>query len=366
MVPLMTMTYRTLGGTGIEVSTYCLGTMMFGAVGNPEHDECARIIHAALDAGINFVDTADMYSAGECEDIVGKALEGRREEVVLATKVHFPVGEGPGRGGNSRRWIVYEVEQSLRRLRTDWIDLYQVHRPDPATDIEETLWALTDLVHAGKIRAFGCSSFPADQIADAYHVAERRGLMRFRTEQPPYSLLARGVEAAVLPACQRLGMGVLTWSPLAWGLLSGKYRKGQPVDLTTGRPALNPARFDPSLPGSPAKFDAIEEFITLAGEVGCSLPQLAVAFPAAHPAVTSVIIGPRTMRQLDDLLDGASLALDDAALDRIDQIVPPGTNLYNPDARIPPALADAALRRRPPADRPAANTHRAPVAQSAG
>jgi aryl-alcohol dehydrogenase-like predicted oxidoreductase len=350
----MTMNYRILGGTGIEVSAFCLGTMMFGAVGNPDHDECVRIIHAALDRGINFVDTADMYSDGESEEIAGKALKGRREEVVLATKVHFPMGEGHSRGGNSRRWILYEVEQSLRRLRTDWIDLYQVHRPDPATDIEETLSVLTDLVRAGKIRAFGCSTFPSDQIVDAYHVAERRGLMRFRTEQPPYSLLARGIEAAVLPTCQRLGMGVLTWSPLAWGLLSGKYRKDQNVDLTVGRPALNPDRFNPSLPGSAPKFEAIEEFITLAAEIGCSLPRLAVAFSMAHPAVTSVIIGPRTMRQLDDLLDGASLALDDGALDRIDEIVPPGANLYNPDTRIPPALADAALRRRPPAERAAA------------
>jgi aryl-alcohol dehydrogenase-like predicted oxidoreductase len=350
----MTMNYRTLGGTGIEVSTYCLGTMMFGAVGNPDHDECARIIHAALDQGINFVDTADMYSAGECEEIVGKALTGRRQEVVLATKGHFPMGEGPGRGGNSRRWIIHAAEQSLRRLQTDWIDLYQVHRPDPATDIEETLWALTDLVRAGKIRAFGCSTFPADDLVDAYHVASRRGLMRFRTEQPPYSLLARGIEAAVLPACQRMGMGVLTWSPLAWGLLSGKYRQGQPVDLTTGRPALSPGRFDQSLPGAAAKFEAIEELIKLAGEAGCSLPQLAVAFPVAHPAVTSVIIGPRTMQQLDDLLGGAALALDDAVLDRIDEIVPPGANLYNPDTRTPPPLADAALRRRPPAQRAAA------------
>ncbi|HEY3870442.1 MAG TPA: aldo/keto reductase [Actinocrinis sp.] len=346
--------YRTLGGTGIEVSAYCLGTMMFGAIGNPDHEECARIVHAALNSGINFVDTADMYSAGECEEIVGKALKGRRDEVVLATKVHFPMGDGPNRGGNSRRWIVREVEDSLRRLQTDWIDLYQIHRPDPATDVEETLWALTDLVRAGKIRAFGCSTFPADEIVDAHHVAERRGLMRFRTEQPPYSLLARGIEAALLPTCRRLGMGVLTWSPLAWGLLSGKYRKGQAVDLAAGRPALNPARFDPALPGAAAKFDAIEEFVRLADDLGCSLPQLAVAFPAAHPDVTSVIIGPRTMQQLEDLLAGASLALGDEALDRIDRIVPPGADLYNPDVRTPPALADPALRRRPASERAAA------------
>ncbi|MEV6156114.1 aldo/keto reductase [Nonomuraea sp. NPDC052129] len=350
----MTMRYRTLGGTGIEVSVHCLGAMMFGAVGNKDHDDCVRIIHTALDRGINFIDTADMYSAGESEEIVGKALEGRRDDVVLATKVHFPMGEGRNRSGNSRRWIVKEVEESLRRLRTDWIDLYQVHRPDHTTDIEETLSALTDLVRAGKIRAFGCSTFPADEIVEAYHVAERRGLQRFRTEQPPYSLLARGIEASVLPVCQRLGMGVLTWSPLAAGFLSGKYRKGQAIDLTTGRASLTPARFDPSIPGNVAKFDAVEELAEVADGLGCSLPELAVAFCAAHPGVTSVITGPRTMEQLESLLKGASLTLDDAVLERIDEIVPPGTNVYHPDgAWTPPALSDPARRRRPLVERAA-------------
>jgi aryl-alcohol dehydrogenase-like predicted oxidoreductase len=348
------MRYRALGGTGIEVSVHCLGAMMFGSVGNPDHEDSARIIHAALDAGINFVDTADMYSAGESEEIVGKALEGRRDDVVLATKVHFPMGEGPNRGGNSRRWIVREVEASLRRLRTDWIDLYQIHRPDHTTDIEETLSALTDLVHQGKIRAFGCSAFPAEEIVESHVVAERRGLLRFRTEQPPYSLLARGIETAVLPVCQRYGMGVLTWSPLAFGFLTGKYRKDQPVDLTSGRPALAPARFDPALPANAAKYEALENFIVLADDLGCTLPELALAFTVTHPAVTSVIIGPRTMKQLEDALKGASLVLDDATLDRIDEIVPPGTNVYRPDGVwTPPSLANPALRRRPHADRAA-------------
>jgi aryl-alcohol dehydrogenase-like predicted oxidoreductase len=353
----MTMNYRTLGGTGIEVSAYCLGTMMFGADGNPDHDDCIKIIHAALDHGINFVDTADMYGGpgGETEQIVGAALTGRRGDVVLATKVHFPMGEGRNRSGNSRRWIVQEVDESLRRLRTDWIDLYQIHRPDPGTDIEETLSALTDLVHAGKIRAFGCSTFPAEDIVNAHHVAERRGLLRFRAEQPPYSLLARGVEAAVLPACQRLGLGVLTWSPLAWGFLSGRYRKDQAAELSAGRAALARHRFDPALPGNAAKYDAVERFAELAAGIGCSLPQLAVAFPVAHPAVTSVIIGPRTIRQLTGLLEGAALALDDKSLDRIDEIVPPGSNLYPPDdVWRPPALTRPELRRRPPAERAAA------------
>jgi aryl-alcohol dehydrogenase-like predicted oxidoreductase len=346
--------YRTLGGTGIKVSVHCLGAMMFGAVGNPDHDDCARIIHAALDQGINFVDTADMYSAGESEHIVGKALRGRRDDVVLATKVHFQMGEGPNRSGNSRRWILKAVEDSLKRLDTDWIDLYQVHRPDHSTDVEETLGVLSDLVRQGKIRAFGCSTFPAEEIVEAQWVAERRGLGRVRTEQPPYSLLARGIEASVLPVCQRYGMGVLVWSPLASGFLSGRYRKGQPVDLATGRPALNPERFDPSIPENAAKYEAVEQLAELARAIGCSLPQLAVAFTVAHPAVTSAIIGPRTMGHLDGLLKGAPLTLDDATLDRIDEIVPPGTNLYHPDgAWRPPALADAARRRRPLADRAA-------------
>lgn len=349
------MRYRVLGGTGIEVSVHCLGAMMFGANGNSDHDDAVRIIHTGLDAGINFVDTADMYSAGESEEIVGKALEGRRDDVVLATKVHFPDRQGPNRGGNSRRWIIHEVEQSLRRLRTDWIDLYQIHRPDHRTDIEETLSALTDLVHAGKIRAFGSSTFPASDLVEAHHVARQRGLHPFRTEQPPYSLLARGIETTVLPTAARLGMGVLTWSPLASGFLSGKIRKGQEVDLTTGRARLTPFRFDPSLPENAAKFDALEKLVEVADGLGCTLPELAIAFAAAHPAVTSVITGPRTMAQLEATLKGASVELDDAALDRIDEIVPPGTDLYRADgAWAPHSLTDPRQRRRPAGDRAAA------------
>lgn len=349
------MRYRVLGGTGIEVSAYCLGTMMFGSVGNPDHDDSVRVIHAALDQGVNFVDTADMYSAGESEEIVGKALRGaRRDDVVLATKVHFQMGEGRGRSGNSRRWITRAVEESLRRLGTEWIDLYQVHRPDHRTDVEETLSVLGDLMTQGKIRAFGCSTFPAEEIVEAHAVADRRGLRRFRSEQPPYSLLARGIEASVLPVAQRYGMGVLTWSPLASGFLTGRYRKGQPIDLTSGRAALTPHRFDPSLPVNAAKLDAVERLVALAEETGCSLPELAIAFAAAHPAVTSVIIGPRTMEQLEGLLKGAPLVLDDDVLDRIDEIVPPGTDLYRPDGVWrPAAVTDASLRRRPVGERAA-------------
>lgn len=348
------MRYRTLGGTGIEVSVHCLGTMMFGAVGNPDHDECARIVHAALDQGINFVDTADMYSAGESEQIVGQALRGRRDDVVLSTKVHFQMGEGRNRSGNSRRWITRAVEESLTRLQTDWIDLYQIHRPDESTDIEETLSALTDLVHQGKIRAFGCSTFPAEEIVEAHQVSERRGLLRFRTEQPPYSILARGIETSVLPTCARYGMGVLTWSPLAYGFLTGRYRKGQPVDLSTGRPTIRPERFDPANRETTAKLEIVEQLVSLAEQVGCSLPELAVAFTVAHPAVTSVIIGPRTMEQLEASLKGASLQLDDALLDRIDEIVPPGTNVYQPDGAWSPPSLRADRRRRSVADRSAA------------
>jgi aryl-alcohol dehydrogenase-like predicted oxidoreductase len=349
------MRYRMLGRTGIEVSAYCLGAMNFGRVRNTDHDDCVRITHAALDAGINFVDTADMYSGGESERIVGKALRGHRDDVVLATKVHFPMGEGRNRSGNSRRWILRAVDESLGRLQTDWIDLYQVHRPDPSTDIEETLSVLSDLVHQGKIRAFGCSTFPAEEIVEAHNVAERRGLLRFRTEQPPYSLLARGIELGVLPVCQRYGMGVLVWSPLAFGFLSGRYRRGQPVDLSAGRPARRPEQFDPAARGNAAKYDALEELIALASGLGCSLPELAIAFALSHPGVTSVIIGPGTIDHLESLLTGASLALDDATLDRIDEIVPPGTNVYDPNGAFPPlVLTDPTLRRRPLPDRPAA------------
>jgi aryl-alcohol dehydrogenase-like predicted oxidoreductase len=349
------MRYRTLGGTGMEVSVYCLGAMMFGSVGNPDHDESIRIIHAALDEGINFVDTADMYSAGESEQILGKALRGRRDDVILATKVHFPTGEGRNRSGNSRRWIMRAVEDSLRRLDTDWIDLYQIHRPDPSTDIEETLSALTDLVRQGKIRAFGSSTFRPEDIVEAYHVAQWRGLGRFRTEQPPYSILARWIESSVLPLAQKYGLGVLTWSPLASGFLSGRYRKGSAIDLTTGRAGRQPARFDPALPQTQVKLDAVEQLAAVAEQIGCSLAELALAFPLAHPGVTSVILGPRTMDQLRGSLKGAGLTLDDATLDRIDEIVPPGTNLYQENGPwVPPILDDAPARRRPLGDRPAA------------
>ena len=345
---------RTLGGTGIKVSPYCLGAMMFGAWGNPDHEESIRIIHAALDAGINFVDTADVYSAGESEEIVGQALRGRRDDVVLATKAHGAMGQDVNMAGNSRRWIIREVENSLRRLQTDYIDLYQMHRPDPDTDIDETLSALSDLVHSGKVRAIGSSTFPAEQIVEAQWVADRRGYVRFRCEQPPYSMLVRGIEGAVLPACQKYGIGVIAWSPLAGGWLTGRIRQDTGVDMTRGRARRLPNRFDPALPGNQAKLAAVEELIKIAADAGCSLTHMALAFVTGNPAVTSAIIGPRTMEQLTDLLAGASVTLDDDVLDRIDQIVPPGVTLNPADAGWQPSvLADPAARRRPQATRSA-------------
>ncbi|HUF31937.1 MAG TPA: aldo/keto reductase [Acidimicrobiales bacterium] len=342
------MRMRTLGTTGIKVSPYCLGAMMFGVWGERDHDESIRVIHAALDGGINFIDTADVYSGGESEEIVGKALEGRRDDVVLATKFHGAMGEDPNRRGNSRRWIIAEVEHSLRRLRTDWIDLYQVHRPDPATDIDETLGALSDLVHQGKVRAIGSSTFPAEEIVEAQWVAERRGRERFVCEQPPYSIFARGIERSVLPTCERFGMGVIPWSPLGGGWLTGKYRKGHDIDLSKGRAGRMPQRFDPALPGNARKLDLVEDLIGVAEDAGCSLTHLAMAFVVAHPAVSAAIIGPRTMDQLVDLLAGAAVTIDDATLDRIDEIVAPGTNVHVDDAGWqPPALAQSWRRRRP-------------------
>jgi aryl-alcohol dehydrogenase-like predicted oxidoreductase len=349
------MRFRTLGGTGIRVSSYCLGAMMFGSRGNPDHEDCVRIIHTALDGGINFIDTADVYSQGESEEIVGTALRGRRDDVVLATKAHGAMGGDINMKGNSRRWIVREVENSLRRLQTDYLDLYQIHRPDQHTDIEETLSALSDLVHSGKVRAIGSSTFPAAQIIEAQWTAQQRGYVRFRSEQPPYSIFVRGIEAEVLPACQKYGMGVIPWSPLAAGWLTGRYRQDTGVDMTAGRAKRVPSRFDQALPGNQAKLAAVEELIKIAADAGCSLTHMAMAFVVGNPAVTSAIIGPRTMDQLTDLLAGASVTLEDDVLDQIDQIVPPGVNLNPADGGFqPPVLADAAARRRPLARRAAA------------
>jgi aryl-alcohol dehydrogenase-like predicted oxidoreductase len=341
------MEMRVLGTTGVRVSPLCLGAMMFGAWGNTDHDESVLIIQRALDAGVNFVDTADVYSGGESEEIVGKALAaGRRDRVVLATKAHAQMGDDVNAQGNSRRWLIRECENSLRRLGTDYIDLYQIHRPDPSADIDETLGALTDLIRAGKICYAGSSTFPAAQIVQAQWTAQRRGRERFVCEQPPYSILVRSVEAEVLPVCQQYGMGVIPWGPLASGWLSGRYRTGRELPVSR-RAQRIPQRFDMSLPGNQAKLAAVEQLARLAEEAGLSLIQLALAFVTSHPAVTSAIIGPRTMEHLQAQLGAADVVLEPAILDRIDEIVPPGSNLNPADGGyLPPALADPRLRRR--------------------
>jgi aryl-alcohol dehydrogenase-like predicted oxidoreductase len=340
------MRYRTLGGTGIKVSPYALGALMFAtAIGNPDHDDSVRVIHKALDVGINFIDTADSY--GDSEVVVGKALKGRRDNVVLATKFSRPMGEDPNEQGTSRRWIMTAVDNSLRRLQTDYIDLYQVQRLDPDTDIEETLSALSDLIHSGKVRVIGSSTTPASDIVEAQWAAERRGLERFRTEQPPYSILNRSIESEVLPIAQRYGMGVLAWGPLGQGLLTGRVRKGQQTDVRRAR--LFKAFSDER------RLDAVEQLIPLAQDAGLAMTHLAMAFAIAHPGVTSALLGPRTMEHLDDLLAGIDVTLTDDILDRIDEIVPPGTDVGTLDqAYRPPSLQRSDLRRRPVNERAAA------------
>src|SRR3954471_15138409 len=341
------MTHRTLGRTGVHVSPLCLGAMMFGDWGNKDHKESNRIIDRALEAGINFIDTADVYSRGESEEVVGKAIKGKRDDIVLATKFHGTMGDDINEAGNSRRWIFREVEASLRRLQTDWIDLYQVHRWDPWTDHSETLGALSDLVAQGKVRYVGSSTYPAAQIVRAQWVGRERGLQRFGREHPPYSLLVRGIEADVLPTCREHGMGIIPWSPLAGGWLSGKWRKGADSDvLRSRRSAMMPARYDLSLEVNQRKLDAADALGALADEAGISLIDMALAFVINHPAVTAAIIGPRTMEQLESQLGAAGVTLSGDVLDRIDEIVPPGRNLNPVDAGwTNPALAPEARRR---------------------
>ncbi len=333
------MRYRPLGRTGIKVSPYALGALMFATrAGNVDPEDSIRIIHKALDAGINLIDSADAY--GDSEEVVGRALKGRRDEVVPATKFGRPTGTDPNRQGASRRWIVTAVENSLRRLQTDHIDLYQLHVPDPDTDIEETLSALTDLVRSGKVRAIGTSAMPASDIVEAQWVAETRGLERFRTDQPPYSILSRGIEREVLPLAQRHGMGILVWGPLAQGMLTGRVRRGQDTDVR--RAKMMRAFADDR------RLDAVEQLVPLAEEVGLSMTHLAMAFAISHPGVTAALLGARTMEQLEDLLAGMEVVLTDDVLDRIDEIVPPGTDLGTLDqAYVPPGIRRTELRRRP-------------------
>ena len=341
----MAMQNRILGRTGVSVSPLCLGAMMFGPWGNSDEADSVRIIHRALDAGINFVDTADVYSAGESERIVGKALAGRRDDVVLATKFFMPMGTDPNERGGSRRWIIRAAENSLRRLDTDYIDLYQVHRPSQDTDTEETLGALTDLVRQGKVRYLGSSSYAASQIVEAQWTARDRRLERFVTEQPPYSILVRGIEADVLPTARRHGMGILSYSPLGGGWLSGRWRKGAAGTPTSAaRPG---ARFDMTSPANQRKLDVVEELAQLADQAGLTLIELAIAFVINHPAVTAAIIGPRTMEQLESQLPAAGVTLTADILDRIDQLVAPGVTINPDDNSYGEAELTPAARRRP-------------------
>jgi aryl-alcohol dehydrogenase-like predicted oxidoreductase len=342
------MKTRVIGRTGVTVSELCLGAMMFGAMGNTDHDECVAIIDRALEAGVNFIDTADGYSAGESEVVVGKALQGRRDSVVVATKFYFPMSDDPNDRGGSRRWVVKACEESLRRLDTDYIDIYQMHRPDVYTDIEETLSALDDLVHDGKVRVIGSSSYPPELIVESQWAAERRNTERFRCEQPQYSIFNRAIEGAVLPLCEQYGMGVIPWSPLNSGWLTGKYRKEAevPAGSRLARMASSPA-FDLASETNRRKFDLVEELVALADEAGLTLIDLALAFVLQHPAVTSAIIGPRTMTQLEDQLGAPEVVLDAAVLDRIDELVAPGTDIDSRYASfVPTVIADPALRRR--------------------
>jgi aryl-alcohol dehydrogenase (NADP+) len=327
------MRYQPLGKTGLQVSRYCLGAMMFGDIGNPDHNDCIRIIHRAIDAGINFIDTADVYSHGESEEIVGKAVQGKRDRLVIATKFFFPMSEDRNEQGGSRKWLVREVENSLRRLGTDYIDLYQIHRYDEHADLEEILFTLTELVRQGKIRYFGSSMFPPDRIVESHWIAERRNLLRFRCEQPWYSLFARDVERFVLPVCHRYGMGVITWSPLDGGFLSGKYKtkKDLTADSRIGKFAARfLGGFDPEAELYQRKLALVDQLNRVAEGAGITLAQMAVAFVLEHPYVTSTIIGPRTMAHLDGLLPAADLKLDTAVLDQLDKIVPPGGSVNPP------------------------------------
>jgi len=340
------MQYRTLGRTGVQVSTLVLGAMNFGALGRTTQDEVTAMVDVALDGGINLIDTADMYGRGQSEELVGKAIAGRRDDIVLATKVWGPMSDERNHRGSSRRWLVTELEHSLRRLGVDHVDLYQIHRWDPTTSDEETLSALTDLQRAGKIRYFGTSTFPAYRLVQAQWAAHEQRLSRYVTEQPSYSILQRGVESDVLPVTEQYGLGVLAWSPLASGWLSGAIRAGQ--HITTSRSALMPERFDTAAPANRARLDAVERLAAVADQAGLTMIQLALGFVTAHPGVTSAIIGPRTMEHLHSQLAAADTVLSADVLDAIDAIVAPGVDLAAHEKNdTPPALLDAARRRRP-------------------
>jgi aryl-alcohol dehydrogenase-like predicted oxidoreductase len=298
---------------------------------------------------VNFNDKPDAYSGGESEEIVGAALKDRRDRVVLATKFFIPMGQDPNMKGGSRKWIIEEVENSLRRLGTDYIDLYQIHRWDDATDIEETLSALTDLVRQGKVRAIGSSMFPGDRIVESQWTAEKMGFQRFRCEQPWYSIFARDIERTVLPVCERYGMGVIVWSPLDGGWLTGRYRSPSDLGEKT-RLAKSAARFgrkfDPESELHHRKFQLVEDLSKVAADAGLSLAHLALGFAREHPAVTSVIIGPRTHEQLDDCLASSEVVLSKDTLDAIDALVPPGTSVNGIDPSAAGVLGRRVRRRQ--------------------
>jgi aryl-alcohol dehydrogenase-like predicted oxidoreductase len=330
------MEYRNLGHTGLKVSPLCLGAMMFGAWGNPDHEASIRIIDSALDSGINFIDTANGYSEGESEVIVGKALKDRREGTVLATKVWAPVGPGANQRGLSRKAIQEQVENSLRRLGTDVIDLYQIHRPDPTTPLEETLSTLNDLVRQGKVRYLGLSTnhyegsalwekrFSAWEIVETLWLSERHGWERFVAIQPPYSILRRTMELEHFPMSLKLGLGNIVWSPLEGGWLSGKYRRGgeNPLDSNRAEKWIG----DLGNPKFQRRLDVVEQLLPMAEAKGISLARLANAWALRHPAVTSVILGPRTQEQLDDSLEAVNVTFTDEEIAAIDRLVAPGTS----------------------------------------
>ncbi|WP_038343437.1 aldo/keto reductase [Acinetobacter sp. A47] len=341
------MKYRYLGRTGLKVSELCLGTLMLGSWGKNNYESSELIIKKALNKGINYFDTADSYSNGESEKILGESLKKlkKRDNVIIATKVNTPMGADPNSRGSSRRWITKAVEDSLKRLQTDWIDIYQLHRPDPFTDIEETLSVLNDLVKQGKIRYFGTSTFPVSSLVEAQHITKDFNVISPSIEQPPYSILAREIENEVLPICSKYKIGVAVWSPLAGGWLSGKIKNA--ADVITDRTKYWGNRYDMSQAKNQKKLEIVLRLNKICEEFNISLNHLAIAFTLNHPAVTSAIIGPRTLDHLDTLVDAVNLNLSVEILDMIDTVVEAGITVSEDDkGYISPAILNPSLRRR--------------------